>query len=299
MFDYFMCGLRIRSELMFPELNKAAWEGSPDVTINTGKIELGETAPDWSRADLTLAADGTRMLVHGVALYAFTNGRGMTIESLPDADDRLVRLNALSLGLGILLHQRGMLVLHGSVVRFDTGAVIFLGFSGDGKSTTAGALYRRGHAILSDELAVVGFDKTGKPIVHPSTPELRLWPESVRSLGMNPDDLPQIYQATTKRSRPAWTNFDPAEIPLRRVYVLDNGEQNRVESISPASACAQFIRHSLVAGILKVTGTAPYHFDQCVCLAHSVPVSRLVRLRSLDALDDLACLIENNVAISS
>ena len=57
--------------------------------------------------------------------------------------------------LGILLRLRGVTCLHASAVAFGEKAVAFVGSEGAGKSTTAAALARRGHAVLSDDVVAL------------------------------------------------------------------------------------------------------------------------------------------------
>ena len=93
--------------------------------------------------------------------------------------------------LGILLRLRGVTCLHASAVAFGEKAVAFVGSEGAGKSTTAAALARRGHAILSDDVVALA-ERDGSFFVHPAYPYLCLWPESVESLYGSADALPRF-----------------------------------------------------------------------------------------------------------
>ena len=70
------------------------------------------------------------------------------------------------------------LALHASVVNVDGRAVAFLGASGQGKSTLAASLARRGHTVLSDDCCILCRTATGFD-VSPTYPGLRLFPESI------------------------------------------------------------------------------------------------------------------------
>ena len=106
--------------------------------------------------------------------------------------------------LGLLLRLRGVTCLHASAVAFGETAVAFVGSEGAGKSTTAAALARRGHAILSDDIVALA-EHNGSFFVHPAYPYLCLWPESVESLYGSAEALPSSAR-TTKSAAFHWEN---------------------------------------------------------------------------------------------
>ena len=54
----------------------------------------------------------------------------------------------------------------------------------------------------------------------------------------------------------------------------------------------ELVRHSYLLGFLQTTNSAATHFRQVISLASRVPVARLRRRRSLDAIAGVARLIE-------
>ena len=54
--------------------------------------------------------------------------------------------------MALLLYQRGFLVLHGSSIKINNGAIAFLGYRGNGKSTTAINLYKKNYPIVTDDI---------------------------------------------------------------------------------------------------------------------------------------------------
>src|SRR5690606_97236 len=104
--------------------------------------------------------------VDGVARYLVSGGRRITIDRDPAVEDDDVRLFLLGSVFGAMLHQRGDLVLHGSAIEWEGAAVVFMGFSGVGKSTTASAFRQRGHAVLTDDLCVVRPGADGRMLAH-------------------------------------------------------------------------------------------------------------------------------------
>jgi hypothetical protein len=72
-------------------------------------------------------------------------------------------------------------VLHAASVDSGDGAVLLIGPTGRGKSTLATALCRAGAALLADDSTYLD-ERCGEPVVVPSPPCLRLWPDSAAAL---------------------------------------------------------------------------------------------------------------------
>src|SRR5271165_534370 len=107
----------------------------PDVTIRAGSVSETLDQP-YAVGVLYRAAPGRFLLsIPGIARYLALDGRMIVIDRAAGADDADVRVFLLASVFGALLHQRGVLPLHGSAVAAGPGAVLFLGASVSGKST--------------------------------------------------------------------------------------------------------------------------------------------------------------------
>ena len=69
----------------------------------------------------------------------------------------------VGIGMGLLLHRRGVLCLHGSALSIGGRTIALLGESGAGKSTAAAALVRGGAVLISDD--IVALRKDGESFV--------------------------------------------------------------------------------------------------------------------------------------
>ena len=85
---------------------------------------------------------------------------------------------------GILLHQRGEIVLHASAVRVNDKAVLFCGPSGAGKSTLAAALAQRGFPLVTDDLCAITLTAGAAPMVQPDGRHLKLWAQAIEKLDL-------------------------------------------------------------------------------------------------------------------
>jgi hypothetical protein len=251
------------------------------VSIGSGQWACGGTVwLDYEQVCRMLVRDGCEIVV----------------EPAPDVDDRAIRLLVLGNGLGVILHQRGFLVLHGGAVAIDNSAVAFLGFSGAGKSTMAGALIDRGHALVADDVVAVDLTDTARPLVLPAFPQIKLHPVAAEALHSDSPSVP-LHPDTPKLGRRVATDFSQAPLPLGAVYMLEESSrliEPEIERLKPAQAMFGLIRHSYAAGLLAARGPSRTHFEQCASLVRHIPISRLGRALRLPELAGVARLVEQD-----
>jgi hypothetical protein len=229
-----------------------------------------------------------------VGTFLVRNQNEILVEPHPDIPARLLRAFILGPALSVMLHQRGLLVLHASAVAVNGKAVLFLGWSGWGKSTIAAAMHAKGHAILADDVVAIRPSPTSAD-VFPAFPQLKLFPHIAASLGDDPDSLPRLHPRMDKRVRPAPEGFSLQPLPLGRVYVLAPHQDIGIEPVRPSAAMVELVRHSFLFQLLRFGG-ASLHFVQCTSLVNSVPFRRLRRSDSLADIRRLADMVEEDCA---
>ena len=198
--------------------------------------------------------------------------------------------------LGILLRLRGVTCLHASAVAFGEMAVAFVGSEGAGKSTTAAALARHGHAILSDDVVALA-EHDGSFYVHPAYPYLCLWPESVESLYGSPDALPQFSANYEKRFLSLGKQelrFAERALPLAAIYIL--GERRGdpaplVEELAPQKAFLALVANTFATNTLD-SGMRAKEFEMLALLAPSVPIRGLCAHQDASRLPELCELLK-------
>ena len=227
-----------------------------------------------------------------------SSGRHITVDTQSMYSKTFVQQAIQGLGLGLLLQQRREYVLHASAVKIDKEAVVFIGFKGAGKSTTASALFANNHALVTDDLLVIKMPE-GDPraVALPGIPNIKLWPDSVQaSLGEDPEVLPRVFETEEKRLRYINKMFARQPVPLRSICVLafsdTVGDAPVLEPLSKSAACIELIRHSYGLRFLKNNGRNKEHLLQTTELLNRVPVYRLVRPRSLQEIGKLVAFIE-------
>ena len=201
--------------------------------------------------------------------------------------------------LGILLRLRGVTCLHASAVAFGEKAVAFVGSEGAGKSTTAAALARRGHAVLSDDVVALA-ERHGSFFVHPAYPYLCLWPESVESLYGSAEALPQFSANYEKRCLSLGKQelrFAEQELPLAAIYIL--GERRGdyapvVEEIAPQRAFLALVANTFATNTLDSNMRAK-EFEILARVAPSVPIRAFFAHQDASRLPEVCDLLEKEV----
>jgi hypothetical protein len=274
----------------------------PDLTSGKGKVDVqisfaspATTATEETPGIQCLSATLGRVHLswRAVGELVIQNGNQIVIAPAPGSTEEALRLFVVGAGFGVLLHQRGYLVLHASAAVIDGGVAGLLGGRGWGKSTTAMALRQRGHRIIADELLVMRFEDD-QVIAMPGSSPLKLRSDALTSMSGDP--------ATSVPVRPGHDKYfvsdstiTEGEFPLRTLFLLGAGDTLSVAAVPPAEAFFGVAPHVYVCrfgtGFLESTG-AHQTFRQLGLLLKRTSVMRLNRQRDLSQLSEIARLVE-------
>lgn len=300
MFSYITYGLRVNSELPLPEL--LASEGTADAIISLGSLNPPSLEATSTNCYCHITATAAYLFWEEVGTFLVRGGREIIVDPIPGVEERVLRLYILGAALGMLLHQRGLLVLHASTVAVNGSAIAFVGERGWGKSTTAGALHARGHRLIADDITAVDLGNTSSPMVLPGFGQLKLWPEAATALGSSPETLPQLHPQFEKRAYPITKQFSSTPLPLKSIYILDAGPILEIEHLPAQEALTALMPHWYCARfgpqMLQATGISS-HFLKCTHLVNHVSVYRLHRQRALSMLSAIAQLVESHLVQQS
>ncbi|HJT78598.1 MAG TPA: hypothetical protein VJ739_15440 [Gemmataceae bacterium] len=292
-------GLTVSSCIALPELRPGA--GGPQVTVRYGATpaELpGATQNGAGYHSAYQSAPGQLLLdVHRFARFLVRGGNEIVIDRQAEATDDDVRLFLLGPAFAALLHQRGILTLHGSTIQVQDGCVVFLGKYGMGKSTLATELVRRGYACLGDDICAISFGADGQPYALPAFPQARLWPQSLEQFGIDPNELRRIRPSRDKRCLPLERFSDAERLPVRRLYVLSYPTHDPELTVKPMTGPPRIrvLRDNTYrVEFLPGLDQAPRHFQQIVHLASRVSIVRAFRKRKASDVKALARVVEND-----
>lgn len=172
-------------------------------------------------------------------------------------------------------------------------AVAILGEKGAGKSTLAAALARRGHRVISDDIvALVETDQRPHVLVGQRT--LKVHPEVLRSLGVDPETTLPVHPALAKR---AWIAPDadvPPASPLAALVVVQPDADLKLVELPAPDLFIEAVRHTYGSrfDLMQRSGTSARHFQQVTALVRNVRGALLTRTNELSRIDDAAALVE-------
>ena len=181
---------------------------------------------------------------------------------------------------GFILRLRGLTCLHASAVEVGGRALALAGEAETGKSTTAAAFARRGHAVLSDD--IVTLRQMGDTfLAEPGYPRVCLWPDSVSLLCGSPEALPRLTPNWEKCYLPldgSDQQFQERPLPLAAIYVLGDRAGSpagpRIKTLSPASALIALVANTYMNYLLD-PAMRQKEFDLLASLVARVRVRRV------------------------
>jgi hypothetical protein len=264
-----------------------------DIVIRYGDVpEMAGGEPDLDAGVLCRSSEqGFLFGFDDKVRFAVRDGREIVVDQRPDADPDFVRMMLQGSPFGALLHQRGLLVLHGCSAVIGGRAIAVVGLSGAGKSTLALGLLRRGHTLFGDDVVAIRVSEVGA-VALPSFREAKLWGDSAERFAGG--GLKQLWPGILKYSMP----LPPAaqeEAPLAALVVLELGTEPQVlaEPVIGADRLAMLLTHTYRRNFLKALGRSRQSYAMSARVAQSVPMWRVKRpRRPLMLLDELVEQVE-------
>jgi len=288
MYIYTAYNLCIYSEIELPELFSA--QGNPQVIVRRGRLDnIHPETTDGGNIILSPISFGVRFLIQ--------NGCEITFDADSIVDESTIRALLLGFAMSLLLRQRGLLVLHGSSVVINNGVVGFIGGSGWGKSTLAETFRTQGYPILTDDVMPIQTN-TEYPLVMPSFPQIKLWPETAAVLGHDPEKLTQVIPNLPKLAHRFIDGFSQESLPLKKIYILAKGSNHEIIPLSPQIAVLELIRHTRSTEWMTNIEFKKSNLQQCASLAKNVSISRFTRKPALADLIQLVQLVQADLSNS-
>jgi hypothetical protein len=226
--------------------------------------------------------------IKGVGCFRAMEGKHLAWSRCSlEVPDQILRSYLLGSGVGALLIQRGLLVLHGNALEKKGRAIVCVGASGAGKSTLACALMRQGWKLLADDLVAL----TSGGEVLPGIPRIKLWEDAALAFGLNPRSLPEIHAYGGRRKVVLMgERIERASLSaaLEAVYLLAprEGSDLHLQSIDSQkervmALQGQAFRPAFVRGL----GREGANFLAISALQRDVPVLRLSLPCGIEAME--------------
>lgn len=284
-------GLRILSDVPLDDLPRTS--GEPHVRVRRQALPAWPLDSAESGLRVRAPADEVRFAIEGVAGFEVRGGEEILVDPFPGVSEDLVRISILGSCMSLILHARGKLVLHGSAVVIDGGAVAIVGPHGFGKSTLAATLASRGHPFLTDDLLAIDLGGDD-PRVLPGPARSKLWPDALEALGQEVDALPRLRPDLEKRGFRLSNPFTGVP-PLAGILVLEAGASLETLEVGPHEALDVLLQNwfgiRFGSRLLEAEFLAPA-LERCARLIPATPIARLRRPNDLGALQECARLVE-------
>lgn len=306
MHRYQLGAAQIVSDMVLPGITEGEAGGDVVISVWRGRVEgLGltwtdhpegaELTPDWAGVLYRRSTDGSWYRVsydyqgHIADFGIRADGR----EILVHAGDGEADAEVANLIEGPILARAtrlaGCSCLHATALAFDGRAIALMGPSGVGKSSLAWALIQQGCGLVSDDMVGITLGADG-PLAHPGRTCLRMWPDSVRRLGVGEGLAAVLFPTTTELAKIGVR--DPGQgprlpVPLHAVYRLSPRRAGLcravIDDLPPGERLAELAAnlHGMIA---------PPRAQRQAEMALMARVAAQAPIRSLTLPDDLGLL---------
>jgi len=276
-----------------PELVEDRSADNPDLIIQYGNVPPLKT-DEKGLGTFTVIEEPGRIhfWMNEMGGMEIREGREMIVSPLPGAAEAGFRFLVSGIGIGFVLHQRGVPSLHASAVTIKGEAIAFIGWKGMGKSTTAALFHERGYPVITDDVLPLFMDE-GPVMTAAAFPFLKLLPSAIEAISTkNLDHFPLVDPRGIKRNVSVEKGYTGDKMPVRCVYVLDWAEEGdttsvQIDALSEREACIELMRHSFALRMFEQEAATPQQLRQSAQLAKRIPVRRLRRPHDLMRLQEL------------
>lgn len=285
---YRISGMTISTEVALAGADPLT-HGDPDVTMQQGGVAHALASPFVSTPRWDADENHVLLRQAGVGRYLISHGTDVMFEpdaGVPASHCALYLQNTV---ITALLHQRGGIVLHASAVELDGVAFLFCGASGEGKSTIAAALLQQGCALVSDDVSVVSFNRSGDPVISPDGRDLKLADAAIDKLDLGCGrGLPAVGQPE-KSYVLAPRRWAGETLPLGAIYSLQSGAGGAGISALPSALALKTLRRNAHRPrLVRGTGRNAGYFEATAKLLQHIGVFTLRRPRDLEHLPQTA-----------
>ena len=291
-------GLVVSSEVVLPELEPTT-PTAPDLEIAVGPVDFPDGA---SRGATAFRFEAARQYLswQAVGTFMISDANRIDVDPAPGIDDPLLAFPLLGPVMALVLHGRGLLVMHASAIAVNGRSVVFMGDKGAGKSTAAGAMIRAGHRLLTDDVVALDLSDPERPMILPGFPQLKLAADAADAIRLEQAEVrPQVHPQIDKAQHRLRGGFAADAAPVSRLYVLERGGQAAISPLASGAALPAIIKFSYITRFGRQAlpdDFAAAHLRQCARIAGRIGVSRLEVPTGLARIDEAVAAIEADLA---
>lgn len=296
---YRVYGINIKSDIKIDELLQVdAFNHDDIVTVSRGIMPKEVQTLHKQGKFVALSSKQIYLYIPGIATYYINNGNKIIIEPYYKSDEKMVNIYFIGCVLGILMHQRGRVSIHGATIVKNNKAIIVAGECGVGKSTLSTQLRNKEYQFISDDVAAIKLNN--KPYVMPGFPYQKLCEDIVEKLGYDKEK----YNSFTSDSKikyliPVKEKFIDHSIELYAIFELTIGEVDEVtiEKVSGHNKLEKILNNLFCKNYINpCEAMNKEYFKQCIDIAKNINVYRIIRPYGKFTVDEQIKLIENEIS---
>lgn len=300
-YHYKAYGLKIKSEIILPELDLEKYPNNFDILIcyryiNSNKINIIKEFNLTDNTKAISASNGLYLIWNGIPICLIRDGKSIIINESTGLDESFIVFFILGYSMAILLHQRGMLVLHGNAVKIKDSAIALLGPSGSGKSTTSLILNNMGYDLIADD--ILSIDLFGKfPKVFSGYPRVKIWSDVIENMGKDINSIPQVHSNFPKLSYKINKLYSDKKSPLKSIYILEPSKKTEIRELNIQEALWNLVKNTYNIKIFD-DDELRSNLDQCAKLASSIPIKSLKLVHSLQNTSEIIKILEDDLYLN-
>ena len=296
-YHYHAFGLSVASQIEIPEFVSSENSIDEQVIIKINNVPEKLDHAQFSGVRFEGLPGKFLLKVDNVARYLVSNGTTIEIQAYENSKEKDIRLFLLGSAIGALLHQRGLLPMHGSAVQIKEKAFLFSGISGVGKSTLAASFAKQGFPVLTDDVCVVSTNDNGKPLIYPGYPQMKLWADSIARLGAEAEKLNAVRDGIQKYGVSFNNSYTGEPLELAGIYIIStkNTDGFTLKEIKGIEKFNILKNNTYRLNFIKGTGTTPTHFKHLNNIAQHCFAKTLERPSKGFHLAELTDLITTDI----
>lgn len=289
-------GLNIESEVEMNEIEESYFEKS-DVKISYGHVEKPKKVCEEDKYGNTIYKKENGKItsyLEGFGGFEIENRNSIKVCSERDPEKTGFRFFVFGTGMALLLHVRGVVVLHGSAICIKNKIIGFIGSSGSGKSTTAALFNSEGYPLFTDDVLAVDIENE-RVVAYKGSPYIKLNPDSAeRVTGKRVSRLGKVYPSSPKRVYEAKNEKKSDKREVEKIYVMNRNSRKKIteKKIGGKESCMRLIENAYVPRLLGKEAICTEHFEKTCRIASKTKVCLLETKDSLDKLDQIVRYIE-------
>lgn len=241
-----------------------------------------------------------KLHVPKVADFYVHNGREVQICPAENAVKNTIELYLNGTILGMVLHQRGVLPLHGSSFSTAQKGFVLCGESGSGKSTLSYGICKKNNwDFHSDDITAIKV--TDQIRILPVSDRVKLWTDTLEHFKIGQDETKKVRSDIAKYFV-SNDRYKGGEIPLGMIIFIESGNSVNENTFEQVDGTEKFellyrniYRNEYLEGMPQ---TRVDYFSKISAICNGLPFYRFSRSekRSIDStLSDLQRFIQESI----